>query len=637
MGNNNLEIEKRQLYKFSDSNGVKRDFGYLSIPKYQRRYSWKQNQIESFVSEMKIHSETLKKKFPPFKEKNEMKKPLTSIFGEYAYEFLSPCIYFGNVVIATSDSNGFPAEIVDGQQRITTFSLTLKILSLYKDKIKSSSVYKSDKDAFSSLFTVMDMLLNYLDKSDMSKKSFVSSENRIDGPYLKEALKIENKESIRIKTNNTYIKNMFWINEEIKDMESDNLLFFLLSILTTEFGIVSFEGIERAYELFEALNSKGLQLSPSDLIKNLVFKLLHGKKVDPEKIWNEFIDGFKKETDADTKLPSSGVTTAFIRSYLMAHKREYIVKTKLFSSIKKTYSSDSIIKFIKNLSEMNKKFKNIISGIWIDGTKIKDQYINALYFSKLPIIYHSLSMYFLSTEGIEKDTFLKINEYLFKQSFLHWSVNNLASKELDQKVINVMIKVNAIEGIKSWVDIKDILNFEILKETFGTYSYKDRMETIGKIDFDSRKNLLTMYKVIRNYRTKNNETNDIFDDNNIDLEHLLPKKPSKDWFATNKFKDQADADGYIKKIGNTLFINGTINKSIGNISFEKKLTDKTFSKIKDSKKSMSLYESKLFIEEMEWAFEKVPKIWDKNSIDKRTKKISNYLVKKGIFNPELIN
>ena len=278
MDNNEIVIEKRQLHNFKDSEGIKRSFGHLVIPEYQRRYDWKNDDIDSFMEEITNKGNLLYRNFGTFREK---RGDMESILLDYANIYLSPKVYFGNIVITLVDESSKPNEVVDGQQRISTFAITMHLLTLYEEKIKLSPIFKANNNAFEPLFTKLNKLVQG-STNHGEKYMLISSKNKHDDKYLRDIFHINSFDSLTAKTKNRYIKNMFMINGKLSKMNGNELLFFMLALLTTEFGIVSFKGEERAFELFEALNSRGLQLSPSDLIKNYVFKLLHKSKENAE-------------------------------------------------------------------------------------------------------------------------------------------------------------------------------------------------------------------------------------------------------------------------------------------------------------------------------------------------------------------
>ena len=112
------------------------------------------------------------------------------------------------------------------------------------------------------------------------------------------------------------------------------------------------------------------------------------------------------------------------------------------------------------------------------------------------------------------------------------------------------------------------------------------------------------------------------------VEHILPQKPKfKDWHSifpdlfsdNNKAKDQANED-YIYNIGNMTLLEGKQNKSLGNLSFEKKKKKLIENNIVD-----------IIDEKSKFNFKNVDE-WNANVINGRYEEIKNNISKtfKGI-------
>ena len=612
-----IDIEKRQLMDFDISSNGKRNFGHLTIPRYQRRYNWRADEIDSFMEEILTKANTLYINFPGFKERNGN---LENILLDYSNAFLSPKVYFGNLVITLVENENKPDEIVDGQQRISTFAITLKLLSLMKDDIKGSTIYKDNIKAFSSLFRKLDKTLIYTNDIG-DEKPLISSQNKHDKKYLAEVFAIESIKQITPQTNNAYIKNMVLIKKQLMELEQDRKLFFLLATLTTEFGIVSFSGEQRAFELFEALNSKGMQLSPSDLIKNLFFKIAHKTRINVSEKWDQLIELLSTK---DQRVSPAKITS-FMRSYFMVEENEYIKKKELFIKIKTKINKNNLESTMDKMIEVAEYFEYLKNGKGTSGNFFIEKEMSILYFENMPQIYQPLMAFFI-IKKTEDGIFELILKYLFKQSYIHFAINNLPSKEIDKRV-SLVISILMDEEL-TWTKIQNVFDKHIIVETFGDYTYEQRINALKTKDFDNRGKLLALYKVIYDYQTSSDELKLSLSEKKIDLEHLLPQTPGE-WIG-NGFEDKADADKYIKKIGNTLFIFGKINKTIQNNLYQEKLSTPLID-LED--KQVKLKDSKLFKREMEFAFGEIPKNWTKDEIDTRTKKIIKYLIEEEILMP----
>ena len=98
---NNIQDSTTKFVSIDDF--FKRDI-LLFIPEYQRTYSWKNNNIEDFNYAI---NELL---FEQFNSKSREKKQ-----------------FFGTIMLS-SDIKKQEYEVVDGQQRLTTFFILIKVL-----------------------------------------------------------------------------------------------------------------------------------------------------------------------------------------------------------------------------------------------------------------------------------------------------------------------------------------------------------------------------------------------------------------------------------------------------------------------------------------------------------------------------
>ena len=91
-----MDSNLQSLSTFLTSNTFKR----VNIPIYQRSYDWKPSHVTQFLDDIKYHLEN---------DKSE-------------YQFL------GMIVYVEKENNSNEIEIIDGQQRLTTYYLLLSIL-----------------------------------------------------------------------------------------------------------------------------------------------------------------------------------------------------------------------------------------------------------------------------------------------------------------------------------------------------------------------------------------------------------------------------------------------------------------------------------------------------------------------------
>ena len=182
----------------------------------------------------------------------------------------NPQIYFGTLI--TYMENGETKKmIVDGQQRITTFLLIISTLEKMIDK--SMSAWEEDEDLnFEKKLPYQEYVeslegseypikIEHLDEKDCRDMQNATSGNIIDD----EKSKIKKAVSVIEK----WTKEKFRWTKEKECKKIDNLIYFMMK----KSMMVHIETTERkdAYELFETVNDRGMELSAWDLLKHLFY------------------------------------------------------------------------------------------------------------------------------------------------------------------------------------------------------------------------------------------------------------------------------------------------------------------------------------------------------------------------------
>ena len=110
---------------------------------------------------------------------------------------------------------------------------------------------------------------------------------------------------------------------------------------------------DQAYEIFETVNARGLDLSVADLLKNLIFRKIKVKQSgeDPAmKMWSEIEQNVES---ADSQL------TRFLRYYWLS-KYSFVTERDLFKAIKQEVQDHG--DFLRNLSDGSNMFNLLWCG-----------------------------------------------------------------------------------------------------------------------------------------------------------------------------------------------------------------------------------------------------------------------------------
>ena len=172
-------------------------------------------------------------------------------------------------------------EVVDGQQRLTTITILLK--SIQKAFRQSGNIERANSiNPYLKSNNVQNntspnkVILGNLDANDYSIIMNEGDLEEIKNVRLKDAINLFDELVCNLANNNT-LEN-FWIK-----------LMNIAVIIRLDVGTV-----KDAYKLFETINNRGLKLSATDIIKNLLFghasKLNNGEYLEEVKsIWSDIV------------------------------------------------------------------------------------------------------------------------------------------------------------------------------------------------------------------------------------------------------------------------------------------------------------------------------------------------------------
>ena len=230
------------------------------VPVYQRSYSWDKEQVEILLND---------------------------IAEAYASEDKEEGYYTGNIIVYDVDDkvNGIISkyDIIDGQQRITTFSLIL--LSVYYLAL-ISGVLETDM-TINRVKGALWKILNRSYRKDLPVVTLNSIERKCFGDLFNKGFDdAKELEAFcrQYKTTSIFedrvLKNFLYITERLKDtvvaQDSSSILDYADYLLQYVHFIVIEANCKRnkVFSMFESINSKGKKLEDIDLIKTYIFSKL---------------------------------------------------------------------------------------------------------------------------------------------------------------------------------------------------------------------------------------------------------------------------------------------------------------------------------------------------------------------------
>ena len=237
--------------------------------------------------------------------------------------------------------------IIDGQQRMTTLSILMIALRDYLKETMPEDEYEDN---------ITDMVLkNPKRKGEDAYKMLLTDTDKEVMIKLVDGMKISENEDSQIYTNYLYFKR-----KVAEGVLSPDQIYESISKLDIVGIILDKEQGDEPQLIFESLNSTGMDLSKSDLIRNFI---LMGLDNDEQiQIYNNYwkpFEGYFKNPDIPERMDR------FFRDYLVMKKGAYINFEYIYDVFKE-YAGNSEFGTIDQLAEDVMTFGDLYSNITSD-------------------------------------------------------------------------------------------------------------------------------------------------------------------------------------------------------------------------------------------------------------------------------
>ncbi|MGL4759315.1 MAG: DUF262 domain-containing protein [Patescibacteria group bacterium] len=498
------------------------------IPVYQRNYDWKQKQCEQLLND--IHN----------------------INDNSGY-------FIGSVVHkSVSNLTGIrELVIIDGQQRITTLTILLYVIS---------EIFRDNQDPQYEKI-VEQYVINKYDNSDIKLKL-----KPVESDF-ETLIKLVNNNTSQIPVGNRLLENYLYFKESISSYELAKQLYNNFNqLIVVEIALDEKDNPQR---IFQSLNSTGLELSQADLIRNYILMDLDYSSQESvfRDYWSIIEANCKDEKTYESRL------SYFFRDFLTFKFNKIPSYNKVFEEFKIRYTinSTSLEYLYSTLEEMKQfssyyyKFINFESVLDID-IKSDLRNINMLEVSvSYPFLLGVFDDYNKST--IDKKELLDILKLI--QSFVFRRfICNLPTNALNK--IFMTLWVNAWKVKTKYPAISLYQATAKVLNDYGSYQQFPRDEEVREnlkirdIYKAQSKNKQYLFEMLENNYSKFIEnTIDITTNKNISIEHIFPQNPNLDWEKDIESKEELESmKTLLNTLGNlTIVIN---NSSLGNKSFIEK-------------------------------------------------------------------
>ncbi len=580
-----MDAGTKQLADILNGNRV------LEVPYYQRSYVWKEDQWSRFLSDMEY---------------------ITSTGRDY---------FLGSIILKQQPTGISPFDvqsIIDGQQRFTTFALFFKSLCLKTD----------DMETFESKFMVRDR---------RTKTRQIAIRHSInDREDFEKIIALQTDEPFVTSQTSNIIRayNYFQANINPDKIDIDTLLNHVIFI-----GI-SLQPGEDEQVIFDTINSLGVKLTTGELLKNYFFS--QETIAEYNQLWKpafELDDETREFWEQDVtagRLRRNNIE-AFLSAYLQVKIQDPVFAVKgedkimfrrsegLFNNYKRFISDyvatddmdeaakkQKIFEFICDLTQYSKIYRNCFNS-----DTLQSEVGAAPSLDRLNVIIYGLDgttaiPYLMFIQKNVDDDSEKQNIYEYLESYLMRRIvckahNNNYSDLFTENLIGQNIKT--ADALKDYIEQKDP------EASLAMPSNLMVRKAFHNEEMPNKRAAGILYLIETKLRNPALCSTAMLGFNSYSLEHLMPKKWRNNWGIAI---DPDNRDFALKTLGNLAIITSSLNSSIRDADWDKKLEGNSKGGLKKYAAGLVTMEAVLnstnwdedhISERADWLADKATEIW----------------------------
>ncbi|MCQ2889150.1 DUF262 domain-containing protein [Helicobacter pylori] len=495
-------MAKIESYEWYLKNTLKEEL-YYQIPIYQRPYQWTKENCE---------------------------KLLDDLFFNYEDDRESD--YFcGSLVLVKFDPNSKTEtyDIVDGQQRLSTFILLAKVLSnLYNDCLSDPKYLERLQEGWKDRHT------------ERKRLSFNTIGSNAEDDFAYALEHFNDSQASKNKNNkNNYLKNAVCLKDYLIKKEIENIDSFIEWLYSNvKFITIICPNIDKALRIFNVLNARGLPLHAIDIFKGELLK--HAKEHEQEEFVSRWNDLSQKCSDND-------LTMETLFSWYLTYLNPVTSKEKMekrlvtwFNKLNKTP-----LEYLKGVEDFYKAYCKVL--------EMQDWHAHLLSYLASDfwrIILCTSILHHYSDQDIEA-----LKGLLVKFYYQNWvATREEPKKQTNCNIIKALKEKKSVESIASIV--KEYLDYHKITQDFNKNLQDSKLYEQHK---KSSKNswlrpilILVEYSMSDDPRPKRIQMNDFH------VEHILPQQPGSSSQWVKDFSEE-ERELYTHSLANLTLLGGKKN------------------------------------------------------------------------------
>ncbi|WQW10708.1 DUF262 domain-containing protein [Helicobacter pylori] len=521
-------MAKIDSYEWYLKNTLKEEF-YYQIPIYQRPYQWTEENCEKLLDDL----------FEDYEEDRE---------SDY---FCSSLVL---ILINEDPKKAKTYDIVDGQQRLSTFILLAKVLAtLYSERLDPE--YQEFLQA------------SWSDRHENKKKK---KKKRLDfelvgsnaKKYFQDALKFfddldtskgeDSKSNDPSKGKNNYLKNAIRLKNYLKEKEIKDINDFIEWLYSNVvFVTITCPDADKALRIFNVLNARGLALNATDIFKGELLKKLTEEK-EQEELATRWEDLYQKCLD-----------NGFDMETLFS---QYLVYLESKTSIEKM--EKMLVTWFKNLNKAPLEYLDGVEDFYNAYCKVlemQDRHAYLLSYKDddhLCVMLCTSLLHHYSDQDIEA-----LKELLVKFYYQDWVAGQTKTTRSQTccNIINALKEKQSVENIAPIV--KEYLDYHKITQDFKKNLQDSKLYEQHKRS--SNNSWLRPILILVEYSISDDPRPKRIEKNDFHVEHILPQNPDPSSQWVKDFSEE-ERGLYTHSLANLTLLGGTKNDQASNLDFKDK-------------------------------------------------------------------
>jgi hypothetical protein len=318
------------------------------------------------------------------------------------------------------------------------------------------------------------------------------------------------------------------------------------------FTVITVNDELNAYKVFETLNARGVRLSPTDLLKNYLFSVVHhsgGHEAEMhalEQRWEAIVGKLGDDSFPD-----------FLRVHWNSRK-SFVRQADLFKTIRAhILDRAAVFQLLRDMEEDADIYAALANPADVFWRPHQRGYISEL---RLFNVRQPYSLLLAARRALDDDGFTRILRACSIISFRYNVIASLVTNEQERVYNAVAEKVGSATLTQAAEIIRELRSIYLSDDRFRNAFAEKSLKTT-----QSRNKRVVRYLLFQLEKHVSGKEYD-FESERYSIEHILPENPETDWA---QFADE-QLESMTYRLGNLTLLASAVNRDLGNKSFAEK-------------------------------------------------------------------